>query len=47
MVLWDNWLRGEPPKAIKRAFWQAVIVIYCQLTPVLRRSVETITQTGH
>ena len=33
MVLWDSWLRGEWSKAIGRTFWQAVIVIYCQLTP--------------
>jgi hypothetical protein len=31
--LWDRWQRGESLKAIGRTLWQAVIVVYCQLTP--------------
>jgi hypothetical protein len=33
ITLWDSWLRRDSLKAIGRAFWHAVIVIYCQLAP--------------
>ena len=38
---------NDRPKCTQgRTFWQAVIVIYCQLTPVLRRPVELAVQSG-
>jgi hypothetical protein len=34
----------ESPKAIGRTFWQAVIVIYCQLTPGVAFSGQTLAR---
>jgi hypothetical protein len=47
MVLWDSWLRGESPKAIGRAFGKPSLVFIASWPPVLRRPVETTTQSGH
>ena len=46
MVLWDNWFRGESPKAIGRAFGKPSSVFIASWAPVLRRPVETTDQSG-
>ena len=33
MSLWDTWLRWELAESDWASVWQAVIVIYCRLTP--------------
>ena len=33
MSLWDSWLRWELAESDWASVWQAVIVIYCRLTP--------------
>src|SRR5450759_2149019 len=46
MVLWDSWLRGESPKAIGRAFGKPSSLFIASWPPVLRRPVETTSNSG-
>jgi len=43
-LLWDRQLRGESLKAIGRPFSKPSSSIYCRLSAVLRRPVETIAR---
>src|ERR1017187_9450348 len=46
MGLGDSWLRGESPKAIGRAFGKPSSVFIASWPPVLRRPVETTSNSG-
>src|ERR1035441_10727507 len=46
IVLWDSWLRGESPKATWRAFGKPSSLFIASWPPVLRRPVETTSNSG-
>ena len=47
ITLWDSWLRRDSLKAIGRTFGKPSLLFIAGWPPVLRRSVEITTQSGH